>query len=189
MIGKGGVGGDTNRKAGRPSTYTEETADAICAWMAEGKSLLSYCKQDGAPERQTVHNWLDANPAFAARFAQARDRGIDAIAELAHDEATAGLPPEMVPGARLALDARKWFCSKLKPGRYGDHVKAEVTGAVTVQTQAMVLVDLFANPEKLAERLPNLSDEQLRLMLDALPALLTPPAQTIEGESNNAANC
>jgi hypothetical protein len=50
----------------------------------------------------------------------------------------------------------------------------------------MVLLDLFSNPEKLAERLPNLTDEQILLMRDTLPALLTPPSPPIEGESNTS---
>jgi hypothetical protein len=192
LIGAGGAGGDSPRKAGRPSTYSEETADAICAWMAEGRSLLSYCKQAGAPDRLTVYHWLDANPSFALKFSQARDRGIDAIAELAHDAATENLPPEAVPSARLALDARKWFCSKLAPGRYGDRVnlKAEVTGANggPLTVQAIALIDILSNPEKLAERLPLLTDEQLRALQDALPALLGPDPRTIEGESTPEVN-
>jgi hypothetical protein len=64
--------------------------------------------------------------------------------------------------------------------------KAEVTGELTVQSHAMVLLDLFSNPEKLAERLPNLTDEQILLMRDTLPALLTPPSPPIEGESNTS---
>jgi hypothetical protein len=183
MIGNGGVGGEASmKKPGPRFSYSEEMADAVCAWLEQGRSLRSFCEQPNTPDRGTVYDWTNANPAFAARFAQARDRGIDALAELTLDDASLKrLPPDQIAGARLMFDARRWFCSKLKPGRYGDHVKAEVTGAVTVRSQAMVLLDILSDPAKLVERLPNLSDEQLQTLHDALPALLASPAQG-EGE-------
>jgi hypothetical protein len=190
MIGKGGVGGDAPKRGGRATIYSEEAAEAICTWLTEGKSLLAYCKQDGTPARATVFNWLDANPSFAMKFSQARDRGIDAVAELAHDAATENLPPDQVPSARLAFDARRWFVAKLAPSRYGDRVnlKAEVSGpgGGPLTVQAIALIDILSSPERLAERLPQLTDEQLQALNDALPALLAAPSsdqQPIERES------
>jgi hypothetical protein len=80
----------------------------------------------------------------------------------------------------------------LAPSRYGDRVnlKAEVTGAGggPLTVQAIALIDILSSPERLAERLPQLTDEQLNALNDALPALLAAPSpdqQPIEGESTS----
>jgi hypothetical protein len=68
--------------------FSEEIAERICDWLAEGRSLRSFCFQDGTPIIRTAMRWLDADAAFAQRYACGRDRGKDVMAELATDEAT-----------------------------------------------------------------------------------------------------
>jgi hypothetical protein len=121
--------GMAKKRTGRPSSFTQEIAETICAGLAEGRSLRSICSDEGMPTRPTVTNWLVADPVFFAQYARARDVGIDTIAEHAIDEATsADLTYEDIARARLAFDARRWYVGKLAPKKYGDKVQAEISG-------------------------------------------------------------
>lgn len=112
---------------GRPSKFSDELADDICERLAEGESLRSICRDDGMPRLATIFRWL-ADPRMAsfrdqyerAREAQA-DTYADEIVDIADGVAAAreGVGPDPVRD-RLAVDARKWVASKLKPKRYGD---------------------------------------------------------------------
>jgi hypothetical protein len=117
-------------KVGAPTVYTEEMAERICNWLEEGRTLRTFCFLEGTPEIVTVNRWRDAHPDFEHRYACARERGMDALAEIAADEACANHAPEDVQRARLALDARKWFASKIAPRKYGDKldVRQEISG-------------------------------------------------------------
>lgn len=118
---------------GRPSTYTQETADAICARLAEGESLRSVCESDDMPSRPTVLRWVEGFPAFRDQYATSRDIGYklmaDEILEIADegkrdtyidangDERT---NMDVIARSRLRVDTRKWILSKVLPKLYGD---------------------------------------------------------------------
>lgn len=55
--------------------------EQIIDWIAHGKTLREFCRQEGKPSWRTVYDWLEKDEEFATRFAQARDMGADAIAE------------------------------------------------------------------------------------------------------------
>src|SRR5262245_46040124 len=57
---------------GRPSSYSDEVAGAICERMVEGESLLQICADEEMPARVTVYRWLEGNQAFRDRYARAR---------------------------------------------------------------------------------------------------------------------
>ena len=122
---------------GRPSTYTPEIAARICEQLAEGRSLRSICHEDGMPTEGAVRGWaIDDVDGFASLYARARNIGIDTWAEGTIDLADisrAGYIEkinekgerstevrDMVERARLQIDARKWFASKMRPDKYGD---------------------------------------------------------------------
>lgn len=65
----------------RPSTYTEAIAEQVLEWIAQGKTLRSFCRRKGTPGWRTVYDWRDAYPEFAKRLQAAREVGYDAIAE------------------------------------------------------------------------------------------------------------
>lgn len=119
---------------GRPSIFTQELADAICARLAEGESLLSICRDDAMPGRTTILRWCEDDETFRGKYARARDHGLDFRAEhcieIADNES--GDPQR----DRLRFDARRWYLSKLAPKRYGDklqHTDASGEGPVTVR--------------------------------------------------------
>lgn len=125
---------------GRPSEYSEELGKVICDRLANGESLVAICKDKDMPGRSTVHDWLNPNhPSYAGKdfsdkYARAREDQADYKADEIEDIADKVLKGEVRPdAARVAIDAKKWTASKLRPKRYGDKLEldANVTGDVT----------------------------------------------------------
>lgn len=129
---------------GRPSSFTPELADRICAELSEGRSLRTVCKAEDMPAVSTVFNWLRTKPEFLEQYTRAKEEAADALADEIQDIADDGtndwmerldkdsqgagyvLNGEHVQRSRLRVEARKWIASKLKPKKYGD--KLELAG-------------------------------------------------------------
>ncbi len=106
-----------------PEGYGQETADAICELLADGKSLRAICRDVGMPTTSTVCKWLAKNDEFAEQYARARELQADAMFDDCLDIADAGeKTPEAIADKRLRIDTRKWMAGKLK-GKYSDKVK------------------------------------------------------------------
>ena len=115
----------TAKKTGRPTDYTDLISTEICGQISEGNSLRSICKSNKMPSCSTVFLWLRHHPEFSEQYARAREEQADAIADECLD--IAANEPD-VQRARLKIDARKWFASKMKPRKYGDKITQEHTG-------------------------------------------------------------
>ena len=130
---------------GRPTLYTPELAEEVCARLEKGESLRAICKSEHMPNEAVVRHWvIDDRCGFASHYAKARDTGLDVMAdqiiEIA-DTPQYGLKVEtsesgvkeirgdMLGHRRLQVDTRKWYLSKLAPKRYGDRTAMELTGA------------------------------------------------------------
>lgn len=116
-------------KAGRPSEYNQQVAEAICERIALGESLRSICRDDAMPAQSTVFKWLTQQTAFAEQYARARETQADAMVDEMLDIADRAVSNEQVQAARLRIDARKWVAVKLRPKKYGERVMTELTGA------------------------------------------------------------
>jgi len=119
-------------------------------------SLRKVCKADDMPPESTVRLWVaDDVDGFAARYARARNVGLDALADeyievcatpvkarkikTVHAQLGPGEEPESdgveievttgdaVDRSRLHADGLKWYLSKCAPKRYGDKVEVEHT--------------------------------------------------------------
>lgn len=124
---------------GRPSDYSQDTAAAICARLADGESLRSICRDDAMPDGSTVFRWIAAHEEFRKQYALAREAQADTLAdeilEIADDtsgDTTYGengerADTEWIARSRLRVDARKWLASKMAPKKYGD--KLAIGGA------------------------------------------------------------
>lgn len=111
---------------GRPSVYTQDLADSLCAQLAEGKSLRTVCKAEEMPEARTVFRWLRTNSEFCQQYEKAKEESADALSDEMLDIADNG---EGDPKRdRLRVDTRKWLASKLKPKKYGDKVDLTHSG-------------------------------------------------------------
>ena len=76
--------------------FNQDTADAICARLAEGVSLRAVCRDDGMPSHSQVLAWARENGDFANQYARARedgdeaDRGDDAVVTVAAPQDVSG---------------------------------------------------------------------------------------------------
>lgn len=141
----------------RPSDYTPELADAICARLADGESLRSVCRSEGMPCKTTVFMWLRTRPEFLNQYTRAKEESADALTdemlEISDDakndwmEQNAKDNPgwlangEHIQRSRLRIETRKWLASKLKPKKYGD--KLAVGGdpdAPPIQTVSEIVI-------------------------------------------------
>lgn len=140
----------TEKKTGRPSDYLPEVASDICALLMTGESLRSICKRQGMPAMSTVTLWLTKHEEFSAQYARAREVQAEVLAEdilmLADSAIEDGAA---VAKARLQVDARKWYASKVAPKRYGDRVQHD---------QKITITDL--TDEELDRRLQELTNAQ-----------------------------
>jgi hypothetical protein len=128
----------------RPSTYTEEIADKICARIASGESVLSIAKDPEMPASSTIYLWLldEDKKSFSEKYDKARiaqaDHYFDQLLEIADDgtqdtitratgdgETYEVANTEFIQRSRLRVDTRKWYLSKIMPKKYGE--KLDVT--------------------------------------------------------------
>lgn len=116
------------KKLGRPSSYTDAIANEICQLLSEGNSLVRICKLPHMPNTRTVFEWL-ARPeheAFALNYTRARAEMTHHLAEQTLEIADLAKDPVK---ARLQVDARKWFTSKMLPKVYGDASQVRLADA------------------------------------------------------------
>lgn len=144
------------KKKGRPTIYTKELGDEICALLAEGRSLRSICELNGMPALRTVFYWLRTDEDFLHQYARAKEESADALIDEMVDiadqaEAIVRKGAEKKSGAyaqtqKLRIDTRKWIASKLKPKKYGD--KLDLTsGGKAIKGNTIVFED-FRNEAK-----------------------------------------
>jgi hypothetical protein len=124
---------------GRPSDFTQDTANAICIRLAGGESLRSITEDPTMPSRQTIYSWMNARPSFLDQYVRAREEQAESMAD--EIVAIADETPDTAPvfdkdGNQLAIkldssyiqwqknriDARKWTAAKLRPKKYGDRI-------------------------------------------------------------------
>ena len=115
---------------GRPTIFTQEIADEICARLAEGEPLRAICADDHLPERQTIHNWNGSNESFFVQYTRARmdqaNNESDELMEIARDSSVD------IADRRLVVDTIKWRLSKMLPKVYGDKVDHNHQGAINL---------------------------------------------------------
>ena len=90
--------------------------DPVLLALSETGNLSKACRETGV-DKAAFLRWCDKDSENANRYVRAREAGLDAEADRAIDEA---LTAEDAGLGRLALDARKWYLSKLLPKKYGD---------------------------------------------------------------------
>jgi hypothetical protein len=128
--------------AGRPSSYSDEIAETICARIQNGEGLRSICRDEEMPGRQTVLDWLNDEkfPEFRTKYARAREIQGDYLDEEMQEVANSATPKN-VHVARLRVLTMQWRASKLAPKRYGDKVELEHAGKVQIEAVQRSIVD------------------------------------------------
>lgn len=131
---------------GRPSEYTAEKADEICALIATDSriSVKAIGEMEDMPCASTIFKWLRENAEFAESYARAKaDQAellVDEMLTIADDgeldrttrinragEEYQVTDQDVIQRSKLMVDTRKWIASKLKPKKYGDRVEQHHT--------------------------------------------------------------
>lgn len=139
--GKTKAGKDRKRPArpgeGRPTKYNEEIADKICKQLTEGKSLKRLIEDDNImPHISTIFDWINSNQEFADKYARARkvqaEFFVDEIIDISDKggryydgEGNLKIDATAIQRARLMVDTRKWYASKVLPKMYGDRLQVD----------------------------------------------------------------
>ena len=110
---------------GRPTSYSQEIADELCALLAEDDlSLKQICELPGMPTSRTVYNWLRTNDEFFRLYARARqDQAHSSVYRLQELEGKVECGALEPNAARVIADSIKWRASKLLPKAYGDRIQ------------------------------------------------------------------
>lgn len=129
LIGNGAL------PSGRPSEFTPDEGDTICAWIQSGGSVRGYSRNTGRTVG-TIYKWMRQNAGFLSLYAHACKDRADTLAEEVLEIAdAAAINPtiEGVQAAKLRVEARKWIASKLSPTVWGDRKAVEHVGAVSIR--------------------------------------------------------
>jgi len=127
----------------KPKYEAVDYIDEILEWVANGRTLRSYCRQEGKPSWQTVYRWMDKDSVFADRFAESRDRGFDSLAQQCLDIAENGNPGD-VARAKLRVWTTLQLLAKWDPRRYGEVRRLEHSGD---QKQTVTVVTGVPQPD------------------------------------------
>lgn len=121
---------------GRPSSYSQETADAICEAIEGGRTIREIIEREGMPAWETIRRWLRTTPSFQAQYAHAREMSAGALEERLLAEVATARDGDSASAARVRIDAIKWIMSKRAPKVYGDRqqIDAKVDATIHVST-------------------------------------------------------
>ena len=130
---------------GRPTLYTPELADDICAHLSRGISLNRICQLPHMPGHTAVWQWLERYPEFASKYARAREVQAEYYADEMVDISDTA-DKENAQAIRVRVDTRKWIAAKLRPKKYGELVKHEHGGADGAPIPVSIAVT-YAKPD------------------------------------------
>ncbi len=135
---------------GRPALPLDPVVqEHICVQLAEGRSLRDICINDADTvgiSQGTVRYYLLHDEDFFASYKQARDIGVDAMADEILDIADDGTndyverqtksgdtitvaDTEHIARSGLRVKARQWQMSKMAPKKFGDKIQQDITNS------------------------------------------------------------
>lgn len=138
--------------------WTQEIEDEIFRRIAHGESLVTICKDDWLPSRETIHKRIRNDAEFADKYARSKedqaDYIFDEILAIADDrsddwietENGPKLNVEHVQRSRLRIDARKWMAGKLRPKVYGEKIDHTIGNPDGTPIQFQTIIE--PKPEK-----------------------------------------
>lgn len=91
-------------RRGRPSSFTPEKGEAVCALLAQGWTMSAINAQADMPSAKVVYRWLKTEPEFREMVAEARDEALNWLAfqrELAIESALEDFRRAKAETARL----------------------------------------------------------------------------------------
>lgn len=128
----------TPAKMGRPSKRTDDVVERILEGLASGKTLTSLCEPADMPTVRAFYDWMEKDQELSSRFARAREKGYDVIADeclkiadmtaldTIETEQGKEIPnSEWIARSRLRVDTRLKLLAKWSPKKYGDKLEVE----------------------------------------------------------------
>jgi hypothetical protein len=143
------------KKIGRPTKWTQEIEDDICARLSRGEPLRAICRTEGYPEWNTFYSWMERSEALSGRVALARENGVEAIAQdtLAMIDAEPRYVEDAKGGTRIDAGYVQWLKLRTEqrmkllacwsPNRYGNRVQVagDKDNPLQVNIQATEMFD------------------------------------------------
>jgi hypothetical protein len=112
-------------------------------------SLHKACKQIGIANSSFYDYMIIKGDKAKCRYARAKDDQCDLVADDCQDIAD---NCEDSNKARLQVDTRKWYLSKIKPKRYGDHQQIEIVSSVNKFIESTIkIISEYLPVDKRAE--------------------------------------
>lgn len=148
----------TKSNVGRPTDYSEDLANKICAEMANGSSLRSICRQEDMPVLSSVFRWIRDNLEFREQYELAMEQRVFALGEELLDIADDSInevnnaDPKasgaVAQSMKLRVDTRKWIMSKMQPKKYGDTFDMTTKGDKLTSGNTIVFKDFSKKEER-----------------------------------------
>lgn len=122
----------------KPDPWTDEIEAEIFDRIAKGGAVRNILKDDWLPSAGTFYRRLDADAAFAERYARAKEQLADTIfdecltiadsqeGDVYERDGVEMVNHDAIARAKLRIDTRKWMAGKLRPKVYGE--KLELSG-------------------------------------------------------------
>jgi hypothetical protein len=141
------------KKIGRPTKRTPEVVKEICDRLSNGEPLRAICRDSHIPNWDTVYDWMARDEGFALQVAQARENGVEAIAQdtlamidappqlVVDNNGVSRIDPAYVQWTKLRTEQRMKLLACWSPNRYGNRVQVagdkENPLQVNIQTAEM----------------------------------------------------
>ena len=131
-----------------PSKKTPQIVRRFLEAIRNGRSAAQACKAEGMPSTQTILNWVESDPDFAAQYEKAKEERGNYYGELVAEISLAGLQGKYKDSGmlRAAIDGLKWSAARMAPKGFGDRMQVEhsaessyVDALKAVQTKVEVI--------------------------------------------------
>lgn len=130
----------------------------LLEWVASGKSLSSYCNQEGKPHIVTIMRWVSQSDDLKLKYTQAMKvreevlfdeiihiadtplEGVTTVDELGPNGAIVRTTvQDMTKHREMQISSRKWVLSRMNPKKYGDKVQVagHDAGPLTLVARSM----------------------------------------------------
>jgi len=143
------------KKIGRPTKRTPEVVKEICDRLSSGEPLRAICRDPRMPGWDTVYDWMARDEGFALQVAQARENGVEAIAQdtlamidappqvVVDNNGVSRIDPAYVQWTKLRTEQRMKLLACWSPNRYGNRVQVagDKDNPLQVNIQATEMFD------------------------------------------------
>lgn len=107
-----------DRRGGQTTTYGEAMAEAICARVAAGESVVAIGADPSMPCAGTIYRWLRQQAEFREMYEDAKAAGADLLFDAALEIAMEATEAT-VKADSLRVATLKWWIAMVNPRKYG----------------------------------------------------------------------